>query len=236
MTCTTTSTCDAALLAAVATELHDITDEKQLYRRILDHGVGLVADADAASLSVRGRRGTTTLAATSPAAERAETLQQSLGEGPALEMSGGGAWLRSGDLAGEERWPAWAASVTASGLRSALALGLAHRGEVIGALHLYAVRPGRFQDSHRLAVARLYAGHVAHALGGLRRVGDLQAAIASRHAIGLAQGILMERYGVGPESAFAFLRRMSSTHNRKLRDVAAELVASGAAGGEGPLR
>jgi AmiR/NasT family two-component response regulator len=48
--------------------------------------------------------------------------------------------------------------------------------------------------------------------------------MSSRHVIGMAQGILMERYGLDEQQAFAFLSRVSSHENRKLRELATEVV------------
>lgn len=45
-------------------------------------------------------------------------------------------------------------------------------------------------------------------------------------AIGQAIGIVMERYRIGEDSAFAFLVRASTHGNVKLRDVAQEIVNS----------
>ena len=56
-------------------------------------------------------------------------------------------------------------------------------------------------------------------------VGNLQRAVESRDLIGQAKGILMVRQQVGSEEAFAILRRASQRSNRKLRDVAAQVVA-----------
>lgn len=42
----------------------------------------------------------------------------------------------------------------------------------------------------------------------------------------MAQGVIMARFGLDPERSFEFLRRLSSTRNVKLRDVAAEVVAA----------
>ena len=53
---------------------------------------------------------------------------------------------------------------------------------------------------------------------------DLRAALASRHEIGMAQGILMERHGLDPERAFDQLVKMSNESNRKLRVIAVDLV------------
>ena len=62
-------------------------------------------------------------------------------------------------------------------------------------------------------------------------------AIETRTVIGQAIGIVMERYDLDEDRAFSVLRRISSHENTKLRDVAAQLVAtrrlprSGADGG-----
>ena len=40
----------------------------------------------------------------------------------------------------------------------------------------------------------------------------------------MAQGIAMERYGIDQHQSFELLRRLSSTTNVKLRDVATQIV------------
>ncbi len=48
----------------------------------------------------------------------------------------------------------------------------------------------------------------------------LKAALVSRQMIGVAQGMLMLRYGLDLDRAFGVLRRRSQDENRKLRMVA----------------
>ena len=48
-----------------------------------------------------------------------------------------------------------------------------------------------------------------------------------RDTIGMAKGLLMERYDVDADAAFAILRRTSQRSNTKLMKVAAELVWTG---------
>jgi len=55
-------------------------------------------------------------------------------------------------------------------------------------------------------------------------IAHLRVAVASRTVIGQAQGVLMERYGLGPDEAFAVLRRYSQDRNIKLVDIAREIV------------
>lgn len=51
-------------------------------------------------------------------------------------------------------------------------------------------------------------------------------AIETRTTIGQVQGILMERFGIDADQAFAVLRRYSQHANQPLRDVAIEIVAT----------
>ena len=59
-----------------------------------------------------------------------------------------------------------------------------------------------------------------------QQVADLQRALESRTTIGIAMGILMVESGTTAEKAFDILRRASQRKNRKLRDVAADIVAA----------
>jgi len=58
--------------------------------------------------------------------------------------------------------------------------------------------------------------------------GQLRQALASNRTIGTAIGIVMARYGLASDRAFHTLVRISQQSNRKLRDVAEEIVAAGA--------
>lgn len=55
------------------------------------------------------------------------------------------------------------------------------------------------------------------------RIRQLERALASRHVIGIAQGILMERHGLTAEAAFEWLRRVSQNTNTRVADLAVEL-------------
>jgi hypothetical protein len=72
----------------------------------------------------------------------------------------------------------------------------------------------------RIVIDELRAdGIVSHS-----EIEGLEAAMRSAREIGAAVGIVMERYGLDNAAAFAYLRRLSQAENRKLRDIAAELV------------
>ena len=69
-------------------------------------------------------------------------------------------------------------------------------------------------------LARLFATHAAIALGHAHERETLTEGLQTRKVIGQAIGILMERYGMNEDRAFAFLVRVSSHGNIKIRVVA----------------
>ena len=62
------------------------------------------------------------------------------------------------------------------------------------------------------------------------QIDGLREAIAGRQMIGQAIGIVMERFDLTEDRAFAFLSRLSSHRNVKLRQVAQELIDETAEG------
>ena len=220
----------AAFLTALAADLLAVREEARTVTAVLTRAVEAIPDAEHAALTVgvtsRRRRRVETLGATDPALVRADALQGELGEGAVLAALDGSPWVRSGDLAVDPRWPAWGPEAAELGLRSLLVVRLVSGGEPVGALTLCSGEVGRFVDPGTVDLALLLAVHAANALSVARQLSGLEIAMSSRHVIGMAQGILMERYGLDEQQAFAFLTRRSSQENRKLRDLAVDLVAT----------
>jgi AmiR/NasT family two-component response regulator len=90
-------------------------------------------------------------------------------------------------------------------------------------LSLYSTKADAFTANDE-AVAHILAQHASVAVASARQEATLAEAIDARKLIGQAMGMLMERYGVDEDRAFAILRRYSQDHNIKLRDVAQQLV------------
>ncbi|MCW2528482.1 MAG: hypothetical protein JWM76_3342 [Pseudonocardiales bacterium] len=59
------------------------------------------------------------------------------------------------------------------------------------------------------------------------KVANLEQALASNREIGVAMGILSARHNIRPQEAFELLRVASQHTNRKLRDLAAEVIQTG---------
>lgn len=179
-----------------------------------------------------GRRGTVrTAAATSEVVRELDALQDELAEGPCVDCTRDVPVVSAPHIRHDQRWPRYVPlAVRRTGLRSQLAVRL-HLDEVgtvgtvgtVGSLNFYSTAHDDVDDS-QVAMAELFATHAALALGGARAVDDLNHALDSRRVIGVAVGLVMARHRVDEDAAFAFLARASSHSNRKLRDIAIEIV------------
>ncbi len=73
------------------------------------------------------------------------------------------------------------------------------------------------------------AAIAADALARVAELGDevsqLKGALQSNRRIGMAMGLVMGQLGVADDEAFDALRQISQNTNRKLRDVADDIIA-----------
>jgi GAF domain-containing protein len=195
---------------------------------VLDFALRAVA-ADAASVLLlpRGRKGVIEIAGvTSEMAAIADRLQLECAEGPCLTVTPQADSVVVNDTLADVRWPVWSKRVAVElDIRSVLSVRLHTTSTAIGALNLYDAQPGQF-DRDDDAVAHVLARHASVALARTRHEASLWEAIDARKLIGQAQGILMERFGLDDEQAFAVLRRYSQDNNIKLRVVAERLIST----------
>ena len=220
--------------AQVLGELAEDPEEQPALERIVHQAVEAVPGCDYCGVSLRrGRDKVETPASTDPLVDEADSLQYDLQEGPCLDAIYVDDTYVVDDLRTDDRWPRWAPRAAALGMRSILSVRLATTSGTLGGLNLYA-RETHAYTRHDVDVAHLYALHATSALVMTQKVAGLQTALGTRHVIGIAQGILMQRYGVSKERAFEVLRRYSQHHNLKLRDVAQELVDRGSIPAHGP--
>ena len=90
-------------------------------------------------------------------------------------------------------------------------------------------------DDHDIELAEEVAAWLAIAIGNAEAAArtsedltQLRTAMMSRASIEQAKGILMERHRIKEDDAFTILTHASQQTNTKLRDVAEELVRTGA--------
>jgi hypothetical protein len=201
----------------------------QTLAQVVETAVATIEGCDLAGIFLLELDVVTSPIRTDPLVDEVEDLQTELREGPCLDAMGQRAMFYAADLLEDGRWPRFGRQATAAGIRSVLALPLNESG----ALNLYARLPGAFGVVDRakaviLASLADLALSVAHSHEDeARRSDNLNLALGTREVIGQAQGILMERERITPDQAFDILRRASQHLNRKLRDVAQDLVDTG---------
>jgi GAF domain-containing protein len=219
-----TSADEAAFFARLSSDLSQIHDEEPTLQRVVERAVQVVGPCDWCGISLRRRRNKIeTAAASSEVAQLCDALQYDLGEGPCLEAIWDSDWYVTHDTSTDARWPRWGPRVSEHGVGSVLSVQLATETETLGALNLYAAPVHAFTPDD-IDVALIFAAHATNALSAARLVSGLQTAVQSRHLIGVAQGILMNRYELTLEQSFEVLRRFSSQANVKLRDLAGAVV------------
>jgi AmiR/NasT family two-component response regulator len=214
-------------IAAAAREMESEVEPAAVMEKAVELGRHLVTNAQEAGISLlHGGGRVDSPAVSSDLVSRLDELQYEFDEGPCLDAVRVQQVVRSPDVRNDERWPRWGqAAAEETGLRSMLCFRLFTQGDKLGAINFYSRQTDAFDDDdveNGLAIA----AHISIAMSAARRADQLKVAVDSRAVIGQASGILMERFDIDADRAFAALARISSYSNRKLRDIAAELVAT----------
>lgn len=237
----------ADLLADLARQLASEDDRAGVLARVVAASLTQIDGAEHAGITELTRNGVTTPVATDDLVHQIDQQQYTIGEGPCLSAAlEGQHTVCVDDLRTDTRWPQFSAAVTSLGVRSMLsfqlytgaetssgpvrrgsgASGGSNRIEVIGALNIYAGSAAAFTDES-VHNGTLLAAHAAVAAAAADTTNNLRIALQSRDMIGQAKGILMERFKLTPEQAFDLLITASQNTNRKLRDLAEHLSATG---------
>jgi GAF domain-containing protein len=144
------------------------------------------------------------------------------------------------DTAGDGAYPDFGRAAHRRGVTHTMSIGLPVETQTIGALNVYGVGGGPFDEATQ-EMARAFASYAAVAVANAgvyasvtSLAANLQRALESRGVIDQAKGILMGREGISAEAAFELLSRRSQTSQRKVRDIAAELVSEVQGSGRQP--
>jgi AmiR/NasT family two-component response regulator len=89
----------------------------------------------------------------------------------------------------------------------------------------YATRPVTL--SRYAVLAEAFARYASLAWEAVVERDSLNRAVAARHSVGLAQGILMSRRELTADQAFALLKRESQNTHVKLRAIAQSVIQTG---------
>jgi GAF domain-containing protein len=204
---------------------------------IVDFLQGLSADsveilgAEAAGVMLADPRGGLRVIASSDERMRLLELFELQGaQGPCLDAFSTGRAVQASAADSRIRWPAFAPHASDAGFRIMCAVPLRVRTDVIGALNLFRGTDEPFTDAEM---------DIAQAMGEMAAIGliqeralrertllteQLQAALTSRVVIEQAKGMLAEYLTMTVDDAFQLLRNHARERNRKLSDVASDVV------------
>jgi hypothetical protein len=202
-----------------------VGDLDQTLRGITGAAVDVLPDVEQASITVLHDDGTlATVAETAGVVLELDARQYELRQGPCYQAAVESSHVIATDLASEERFAQYASFAVRKGVAAQAGIRLFDSRKGRGALNLYSSRVGAFTDLGMLSA--LFISQAAAAIAYAGEVSDLREAMNTRATIGKAVGIVMERYELSDDRAFAFLTRVSQHRNVKLRLVAQETVAA----------
>jgi GAF domain-containing protein len=161
-----------------------------------------------------------------------DQAQYDAGSGPCLDAFRTGEIFRIDSTSHDQRWPEFSAACVDHGIQSTASFPMMIDDVRHGAMNLYSREEAAF-GAEQIVIGRHFAAQagvvIAYARSywnALQLSQNLEAAMAHRAEIEQAKGILVGTTGCTPDQAFELLVRQSQHENRKLREVALELVQS----------
>ncbi|MET8764039.1 GAF and ANTAR domain-containing protein [Lentzea sp. NPDC004782] len=203
--------------------------------------VGHVCAACAASVGARGvgltlargRGRDEPVCSVGPGTDELEEMQFTLGEGPAADAAARRSPVLVADLAGPEsghRWPMFARAAARHGVRAMISVPLRAGAIEVGVLSAYLTERGVLSDD-RVADVLVYADAamllVLSAADGIatgQRTSTGNGFDERRAEVHQAAGMISVQLGVGVEEALVRLRAHAYAQDRRLVDVARDVV------------
>jgi GAF domain-containing protein len=190
-----------------------------------------ILGAAAAGVMLTDGRGSLRLIASSEERMRLLELFELQGaQGPCLDAFSSGRSLQASAADSRIRWPVFAAHAAEVGFQRMCAVPLRVRADIIGALNVFRGSDEPFSEDE-MEIAQAMGEVAAIALIQERALrerslltGQLQAALNSRVVIEQAKGMLSEYLNVTVSYAFELLRKYAREQNRKLSEVAGDVV------------
>jgi transcriptional regulator with GAF, ATPase, and Fis domain len=190
-----------------------------------------IIGAEAASVMLANANGELRLVASSEERMRLlELFEIQSAQGPCLDAFGSGQAVQAGGAESHARWPVFAPRASQAGFRVLCAVPMRAHADIIGALNLFRSSDQLFSSAD-LEIARAMAQVATVALIQERAIrersmlaGQLQAALHSRIVIEQAKGMLAEHLSTTVDEAFQLLNNYARDHNRRLTEVARDVV------------
>jgi len=209
----------------------------EVLRRVAQEGLRHIPQASQVSVTLLDRHGRgRSVAFTGDLAVALDERQYEDGFGPCMDAAQSGLTVSVTDTSGPDQLYAdYAAVARRYGVTSSVSSGLTTQ-HVMGGINVYCTDGAPLsEETVRLVqeFAEVATAAVANAAlheDALAEAENLRTAMESRAVIEQAKGIVMALHGCTADEAFRQLSRTSQNANRKLRDVASDLVAAAQTG------
>ncbi|TCC21277.1 GAF and ANTAR domain-containing protein [Kribbella sindirgiensis] len=171
------------------------------------------------------------VAASTEQARLVELTQLQTRQGPCFEAFTTGHPVQHADLRNARaRWPRFAAAAVGGGYLSVQALPMRLRDTVLGAVNLFSATTGEL-DADTITLGQALADAATIGIVHQRALArqevvteQLQNALNSRILIEQAKGFLSHSLDIDVDEAFALMRSYARANNRRLTDVADDIV------------
>lgn len=221
-----------SLYADIGAELSAGLGPAEAFDAVVRIAVERVSGTEWASIT-EGRQGRfVTVAATDDQARAADSIQYELRSGPCVDAALEDVTFWTNDLSADGRWPEFGRrAATEHGVQSMLSYRLfVENDQVVAALNLYSTKLAAY-DGDADVVGTIIAAHGALAISAAaarQQIEQLEQALLTNRDIGTAIGILMTLHKITRAQAFDLLRVASQHSNRKLAEIAPEVIETGA--------
>lgn len=214
---------------AMAQVVYSEQSYEAVYDALCQAAVELIDGCHHASLMVRRKGQTFTVAASDDTARLIDELERERGEGPcidAMDEDQPDSHLCP-DLRQGSRWPELAEEILRrTPVRGMAGFRLRQDGQKVGALNVFSDEAGAL-SADSLDQASMLTAFASVTLAALERGEEattLRRGLESNREIGKAIGLLMAMHGIDDQAAFDMLSRVSQEMNIKVAVVAARVL------------
>ncbi len=208
---------------------------EETLQAVLDLVVSLalkhLSNADGVSVTLRRDGQFETSSAQPIVVHEIDLTQYRHGVGPCIAATESGEVVEALLAEHNAKWPDFVSAALERGFASVLSIPMHVRdGDAMGSLNVYSCRDDHFSSDEQQEAATFahYAAVVVTNAASFatteKRNDQLRIALLTRERIGEAKGIMMTLHGVTSDEAFTLLRRQSQRTNRKLRDIAQDVI------------
>jgi GAF domain-containing protein len=212
-----------------------MTDDANLagsLQKVAVAGRDLLENCTSSSVTLIAAGRPVTMAATDAIATDLDQAQYAVDDGPCLTSARQRQLIHIDDIGRDDRWPEFRRVAQSHDVAASMSVPLLmEETDTFGALNIYGAVVGGFtrrdeELTERFAEqAAIVVANVAAYWTALESSVNLTAAMQHRGVIEQAKGILMAAHRCSPDDAFALLRQRSQAENRKLREIALDIVA-----------